>query len=239
MPLRVLLVSQDSAVLPVLRHILQELGMQLETCDAVERADELLERRKCDVVVIDCDGLPGAAAVLARMRRSSANRNTVACVILNPAASVKLAFELGANLALKKPITSENALHSFRAAQAIAESERRHFYRHNLEMPVTVACQDSEIQATSTDISESGMALRVPRPLEAKTAIQVRFMLPGGKSQVSANATVMWADEEGYAGVRFDKLPAAARAEYERWLAGRAQAAEVSLGSAPAAPPNR
>ncbi len=239
MALRGLLVSPDSEVLAGLRHVLQELGMQMETCDSVERADEILERRKYDVVVMDCDALPGAAAVLARMRRSSANRNTVACAILSPAASVNLAFELGANLTLKKPITSEAAVHSFRAAHVIAEGERRQLYRHKLEMPVTITLPESEMQATSTDISEAGMALRVPQPLVAKTPIQVRFMLPGGKSWISANAMVIWGDEEGCAGVRFDKLPAGAHEEYERWLTERAKAVESSINSCQQTPAAR
>lgn len=236
MALRALLVSHDSEVLAVLRRVLQELGMQLEVCNAVEPADELLERRKYDAVIIDCDALPGAAAVLARMRRSAANRNTVACAILNRATSANVAFELGANLALTKPITADRAMHSFRAARVIAEGVKRRFYRHKVEMPVTVTMQETEMQATSTDISEGGIALRVPSPLTVKTMVQLRFMLPGAKAWISTGAVVAWADEEGYAGVRFERLPANARGEFDRWVTERTKTAEVSVGSNSQAP---
>src|SRR5512142_2919397 len=105
---------------------------------------------------------------------------------------------MGANLALQKPISMDRAVRSLRAAHVLVVSERRRFYRHKIEMPVTVMIETTEIQATATDLSEGGLALRVTSPLPVGSPVQVRFKLPGSNDWISANALVVWADAENH-----------------------------------------
>jgi len=222
MALHTLLLSHDAEVLQVLRHVLDDLGVKVEVCTRAERADELLSRRKYDVVIIDVDDVPGASAVLHNMRKSASNRNTIAFAILNGVTSPQQAFELGANLALEKPLPVDLAIHSLRAACALGMRERRRYFRHKVDMPVNVALSEkAELQATATNVSEGGMALRVRTTLQVNAMVQLRFLLPGSKTWIGAGATVAWADEEGRAGVKFEHLSSSAREELERWLTQR------------------
>jgi DNA-binding response OmpR family regulator len=234
MSLQALLLSHDDDVLRTVRRVLNDLGMKVEICTGAERAAEWLERRKYDVAVVDVDGMPGAAAVLHGIRQSPSNRNTVTFAILGGATTPQQAFAMGAQLALEKPLSMDRAVRGFRAANVLVLGERRHFFRHKVEMPVTVKFGDTELQATATDISEGGMAIRIAKPLEVTTSVELRFVLPGRKTWIGTSAVVAWADEEGRAGVKFEHLPEAGHTEFEHWVlecAGMQEAAPTANGT--------
>lgn len=219
MALRALLLTHDPDAARTLRRVLNDLGIKIEECTNAERAAEWVDRRKFDVAIIDVDGAPGAAALLDEIRQSSSNRTTVIFAILNGTTTPQQAFNMGANLALQKPLSMDRAVRSFRAAHVLVMGECRHFYRHRVDMPVTITMGQTEIQATGTDVSEGGMAVRVQQPVPAGSTVQLRFMLPGGKAWIGTAAAVAWADEEGLAGLKFENFPDAARQEFERWAA--------------------
>ncbi len=223
MPLEALLLSHDPEVLKILRRVLNDLQIRAEVCTGPEPAAEWLERKKCDVVVVDIDDMPGAAAVVSEMRQSSANRNTLTFALLNGATTPRQAFEIGANLTLQKPLSLDTAMSSFRAAHTLVLSERRRYYRYAVEMPVTVLLEGKEIEATASNVSVGGMAAHVPPGVPVKALVQVRFKLPGGKAWIGTGAIAAWADEEGHTGFRFEKMPASARQEFERWESEQAK----------------
>ncbi|MGH9581291.1 MAG: hypothetical protein ACRD2R_09860, partial [Terriglobales bacterium] len=68
-----LLLSRDPDVFRVLRRVLDDVGIGLEVSSAAESAREILELRRFDAVIIDCDDLEGAKEVLQGLRRSTSN----------------------------------------------------------------------------------------------------------------------------------------------------------------------
>jgi len=218
MPLAALLLSRDDEVIRMLRRVLQDLAIELLVCTGSDDAMRQLARRKFDAVIIDCDDVHGALDALRSVRRTSSNKTSTTFAIINGITSVQGAFQMGANLAMEKPISPDRAKHSFRAAQGLMEAERRRYYRHHVDMPVTLHFEKEEYRVTATDLSSGGMAIRVKTPLPEHKLASVAFTLPGTAARIEANARVAWADKEGRAGIRFEKIPSNCRTRLEKWF---------------------
>lgn len=225
MALQSLLLSRDDDVIRILRRVLTDLEIDVEVCNGSDKAGEQLARRKWDAIIIDCDDVQGAVDVLRTVRQSPSNKTSTTFAIINGITSVRIAFELGANLALEKPITADRAKHSFRAVHGMMLAERRRYYRHPVDMAVTLKFEDKDtgrsfdLMATAVNLSEGGMALNLKsKPPDTKAVAMVHFMLPGTKTWIETPGTIAWADGEGLAGVRFENTPYAVKEHMARWF---------------------
>ncbi len=223
MALQSLLLSRDDEVIRVFRRVLDDMEIELEVCTGVERAADELARHKYDAVIVDCDDVRGAADILLNLRKSPSNKTSTAFAIISGATSVRRAFEMGANLALEKPITANRAKRSFRAAQGLMLQERRRYYRHPVDMTVTVRFQDDhrkhEFHGAANNLSEGGMAVKLKNSVQDKTSVAtVAFILPGTRNWIETHARVAWADGEGQAGLRFENLPVIVKEHLEKWF---------------------
>jgi CheY-like chemotaxis protein len=219
MVLESLLLSRDPQVIRVLRPTLEKLSVELEVCRGARSGGEILSSEKFDAVIVDCDDLQGGLEVLEGLRKGTSNKNSVAFAILNGNTTTQQAFELGANFVLQKPISPLNAMRCFTAALGFMERERRRYFRHPIEIPVTVVFgQGQELKATTSNISEGGMAVRYRGKLPKAGISKVVFTLPGMASSMEPKACVAWADGAGRAGLRFLEVPASSRQHFEDWL---------------------
>lgn len=214
MDLRCFLLTRDDQVIRVLRRVLDGLEVGLEVCTGADKAAEELEQRKYDAIMIDCDDVHNAITVLCSVRLTPSNKSSTVFAIVNGITTVSSAIELGANLALEKPITEGKARHAFKAVHGLMLQERRRYYRHEVDLAVTMRFEDKdkgsrrEVLATATDISEGGMAIKVKStlPREFRTA-QLKFVMPGTHDWIELLGAIAWADEQGNAGVRFENVP--------------------------------
>ena len=225
MALQSLLLSRDDDVIRILRRVLNDLEIEVEVCTVPDKAAEELARRKWDAIIIDCDDCHGALDVLRSVRKMPSNKTSTAFAIINGITTVRNAFEMGANLALEKPITADRALHSFRAVHGMMLAERRRYYRHPVDIAVTLRYEDKEKQrqqevlATAINLSEGGMAVKLKStPPDTKAVATLRFVLPGTSNWIETNGTIAWADGEGQAGIRFENPPFAVKELLARWF---------------------
>ena len=115
----------------------------------------------------------------------------------------------------------------FSAALSFMERERRRYFRHPIEIPVTVVFgQGQELKATTTNISEGGMAIRFRGRLPKGGISKVVFTLPDMPSSMEPKATLAWADGAGRAGLRFLEVPQKSRELLEAWLTQQLQIQE-------------
>src|SRR5712671_7961642 len=179
MTLESLLISQDAALLGVLRPTLEKLSVSVEVCSAIQTGTEMLRKRKFDAVIVDCDDLPGGVELLTALRNTQSNGSSVAFAVLNGATTTQKAFQIGANFVLQKPLTPLNANRCFNAALNFMVRERRRYFRHPVEMPLSITLSGGqELAATATNLSEGGMAIRLLGKLHKDARAQVRFTLP-------------------------------------------------------------
>lgn len=219
MTLESLLLSRDVEVVRVLRPTLAKLSIEVEIYQEAKQASEILIAEKFDAVIIDCDDLPGGREVLQRLRVTPSNRSSVAFAVLNGRkTTTQEAFDMGVNFVLQKPVSNLNAARCFHAALNFMERERRRYYRQPVKMPVRIILGEKELKATSTNISEGGMAIMSRQAIPKSGKPHLQFTLPETTSALDVESEVAWADMKGHVGLRFSDLPKRSQEHLEQWL---------------------
>ncbi|MFZ1918604.1 MAG: PilZ domain-containing protein [Terriglobales bacterium] len=224
MNLESLLVSKDAALVGVLRPTLEKISVNVMVCSETGSGGESLAKRKFDAVIIDCDDLPDGFRMLQGLRQTQSNSKSVAFAVLNGKTTTQEAFKSGANFVLQKPLTPLHATRCFHAALNFMIRERRRYYRYPIEMPVHVSiAKAGEVKANSTNLSESGIALRVTSKLEKDMTVGIRFTLPTTSISLELKGQIAWADGSGHAGIHFVEVPQTSQYQLEKWLTDRLQ----------------
>jgi DNA-binding response OmpR family regulator len=214
-----LLLSRDTEVFRVLRPTLEKLSIEIAICQEAKEASEILISEKFDAVIVDCDDLPGGVAVLEGLRATPTNKNCVTFAIVNgKKTTTQEAFGMGVNFVLHKPLSALNATRCFNAALNSMLRERRRYFRHPVQMPVCIKLDDKELKATSTNISEGGMAVLLHQALDKNATPRLQFTLPGTGHTLDVDTVIAWADLKGYVGLRFLHLAQASQVLLENWL---------------------
>ncbi len=211
--------SRDEEVLRILRPTLDKLAIAVEVCQEAKKASEILISEKFDAIIIDCDDLPGGVEVLQGLRATPSNRSSVAFALLNgKKTTTQEAFGMGVNFVLQKPVNTLNASRCFHAALNFMERERRRYFRQPVKMPVRMVLGEKELQATSTDISEGGIALMLRQSLPKAATPRLQFTLPDTRLTLDVETELAWADLKGRVGLRFLNVPQSSVELLEGWL---------------------
>jgi DNA-binding response OmpR family regulator len=219
MTLESLLLSQDTELVRVIRPTLEKLSIDVEICHEVRAAADILISEKFDAVIVDCDDLKGGLGILQGLRGTPSNKNSVTFAILNgKRTTTQEAFGMGANFVLQKPISALNAARCFHAALNFMLKERRRYFRQPVKMLVRIMNGEKAVKATSTNISESGIALMLREALPKGATPRLQFTLPELNVKMDVQAEMVWADVKGRAGFRFRDVPKDSQASLEHWL---------------------
>jgi CheY-like chemotaxis protein len=222
MTLDSLLLSQDPDLVRIVRPTLEKLSIDVEICHDARAAADILISEKFDAVVVDCDDLKGGLEVLQGLRSTPSNKNSVTFAVLNgKRTTTQEAFGMGANFVLQKPISGINASRCFHAALNFMVKERRRYFRHPVKMPVQILLGEKIVKATSTNISESGIALMLREALPKGATPRLQFCLPETTVNLELEAAVVWADVKGRAGLRFESVDRTSQQHLEKWLDDR------------------
>jgi DNA-binding response OmpR family regulator len=222
MTLESLVLSQDPELVRVIRPTLEQLSIDVEICHEARTGADMLISDKFDAVIVDCDDLKGGLALLQGLRSTPSNKNSVAFAILNgKRTTTQEAFGMGANFVLQKPISQLNASRCFHAALNFMLKERRRYFRQPVKMQVKLVLEGKTLNATSTNVSEGGIALMLREALPKGAAPHVKFTLPGTTDLLEVEAEVAWIDVKGLAGLRFHHLPKSSQGLLEHWLDAR------------------
>ena len=219
MTLESLILSQDPELVRVIRPTLEKLSIDVEICHEPRAGADILITDKFDAVIVDCDDLTGGLALLQGLRSTPSNKSSVAFAILNgKRTTTHEAFAMGANFVLQKPISALNASRCFHAALNFMLKERRRYFRQPVKMQVQVVLEGKTLNATSTNISEGGIALMLHEAVPKGATPHLRFSLPGTNIHLEVEAEVAWADVKGLAGFRFQHVPQSSQRQLEHWL---------------------
>jgi uncharacterized protein (TIGR02266 family) len=217
-----LLISRDPSLLGVLEPTLEKISVAVEVCPEIRAGIVLLSKRKFDAVIVDCDDMQGGVDLLTNMRAASSNAKSVAFAVLNGKTTTQEAFQRGANFVLQKPVTPLHASRCFNAALNFMVRERRRYFRFPVEIPVRIKTPpNQEFNATSTNLSEGGMAIRVPAKLPKDAPVALRFTLPETNTTLELKGQIAWMDATRQAGVRFVEVPQSSQYQLDQWLTDR------------------
>src|SRR5271170_3688084 len=181
MDLNALVLCTDDKIMRVLRRVLSDLEVGIETCTDADSAVRRLTRSRFEAVVVDCVDEDMAAKVLSCVRSAPCNKRAIAVAMIDGQKAVRSAFALGAHFVLYKPISAERARTSFRAARALMKCERRRNVRVTMHIPVVLIGGKGAGQrkAVTSDISQGGMSLKLSRRAKNSDPMRIRFTLPG------------------------------------------------------------
>jgi CheY-like chemotaxis protein len=218
MGLTCLLLTNDAALLNVVRTIFNASRVSLEVRADAESAIELAGRRHINGFVIDCDDVHGAGDALAAIRNGRSNKLSVVFAVLNGKTSVSAAVEAGANFVAGKPVPDALLRSQLDLALPRMERDHRRYFRHKVELPITLSGTAESVVGKIVNVSEGGLALTQFGPAAIEGTVAIQFDLPGTTARVfRAKAEVVWKDAF-VIGLRFLRIEPECRLSFEAWL---------------------
>jgi CheY-like chemotaxis protein len=220
MTLSALLVCVDEKAAEVLRRVLKELSIRVESCPDYARAAIRTAQERFDVVVVDGDSGKDVTWLLRETRQSRLNDATLAVAVVPSQDSIRELFSLGVNFVLYKPVAHERAMSSLRAARAVMRKEKRSKGRTSVHTHATVDYANVEQEkATLIDLADDGMAVLFGKKLPPTSKVYFQFKLPGQATSIRLSGQIVWQDWNGRAGVQFVDVPKTSRRLLQEFLA--------------------
>jgi DNA-binding NarL/FixJ family response regulator len=212
MTLSALLVCVDEAAAGVLRQVLGELSIRVESCPELVRASIRLAQERFDVVIVDGSSNDEVISLLRDTRSSRLNDATLAVAVVAGQETIRELFSLGVNFVLYKPVAYDRALSSLRAAREVMRKDKRKNARATVHAHAFADYANVEQEkATLVDLAQEGMSVRFGKKLPPVSKVYFQFKLPGQTSNVRLSGQLIWQDWNGRAGVQFIDVPKASR----------------------------
>src|SRR5579872_3789396 len=212
MTLSALLVCADETAAGVLRQVLQELNIRVESCPDFVRAGIRAAQERFDVIIVDGKSTTDVLPLLRETRISRLNDSTLAVAVVPSQETIRELFSLGVNFVLYKPVAHDRALSSLRAARAVMRKEKRKNARAAVHTHATVDYANVEQQrATLVDLAQDGMAVMFGKKLPPTSKVYFLFKLPGQTASVRLSGQLVWQDWNGRGGVQFVDVPKTSR----------------------------
>jgi len=213
----------DDRSLKTIQGTLEHLGIEFTSCDSERHALESIMTGQCSTLIVDFD-LPGAREVMrvADLLPEAQKPNLLA-VASRAWPGTGEAFQSGATRILYKPLDAELARESLKPARKTGKQNQRRSARYEVKTLVYLELKDETIPALSIDIGEHGLAVQATDPLPMSSSLPFRCVLPGTEITLQGEADVIWASDQGRAGLFFSKLAPAARKHLKNWLHKRSK----------------
>jgi DNA-binding response OmpR family regulator len=222
MTLQALLVSKDDYSAEVLSRALANFAIAVERFSEPEIALHRLGEQRFDCLIVDFDDADIALQLL-KMATQPKPAALLSVALSSDESSVRQVLKNGAKFVLHKPISSEQAAATLRAATALLRRERRRSFRVPVQAPVQVALSGGDqLEGIMLDLSQTGMDLLAAQPLQPAALIGLRFTLPDGSLEIDTHGEIAWANPNGQSGVRFLDLPEPQVEKLKSWLLANA-----------------
>jgi hypothetical protein len=215
---RLLLISNDSAVVEQVAEGMRALGITTEVCGEVGMVVPLLSRQKFEAVMVDVE-VGQAGQILEELRLSASNRTAVTFAITDPQKHAPLTTQ--PNFVMEKPLFPSAVARTLKAAFGLIVRERRRSFRCPTMLPAVVLSDGRESNCHVINISEGGMAIAQSPALKHGGKVRVLFSLPGRQVRFTVESEVCWYDETGLAGLRSLAIPAGQKSVLQEWLAAK------------------
>jgi CheY-like chemotaxis protein len=214
MTLSALLVCVEEAPAQVLRRVLEELSIRVESCPDFVRAAIRLAQERFDVMIVDGESSKEVLALLRETQLSRRNDGTLAVTVVAVGGqeSIREMFSLGVNFVLYKPVAYDRALSSLRAARAVMRKEKRKSARAAVHTQATLDYANVEQErATLIDLAQDGMSVQFGKKVPPTSKVYFQFKLPGQVLGIRLSGQVVWQDWGGRAGIQFVDVPKTSR----------------------------
>src|SRR6202140_2333290 len=211
----------DKRSLQTLGAALDDLGIGLVSCPSQQEALELVMTGHCSTLIVDFD-LPGAEEVIRMAALLPQGQKPALLAVASRAwPGTGQAFQSGASRILYRPLETEQLKEALKAERKKRKTNRRKSTRYEVKTLVSLEIAGETLTAVSIDIGEHGLAVQATEPVPISSNLAFRCVLPGTDFKLQGHADVIWASDQGRAGLFFSKLSPAARKHLKRWLKKR------------------
>jgi len=211
----------DKRSLQTLEATLEQRGVELRNCRNGREALESVITGQASTLIVDFD-LPGAEDVI-RMASllPPGQKPALLAVASRVWPGTGEAFQSGANRILYKPLDQDLIKESLASRKRGTKNTRRS-ERYEVKTLIYLEVVGGMLPAVSIDIGEHGLALQATEPVPMSSNLAFRCVLPGTNVTLQGHADVIWASDQGRAGLFFSKLSSTARKHLKDWLQKRA-----------------
>jgi len=212
---------QDKRSLQTLQSTLHELGIDQVCCLSGQEALELVMADRCSTLIVDFD-LPGAEEII-RMAAllPPGQKPSLLAVASRAWPGTGQAFQSGASRILYRPLDAEQLKEALKTERKNRNTNQRKSTRYEIKTLVYLQLESGTISGVSIDIGEHGLAVQATQPVPVISDLAFRCILPGTDFTLQGHADVVWASDQGRAGLFFSKLTPAAHKQLKRWLTKR------------------
>jgi CheY-like chemotaxis protein len=229
MILKALLVSKDDQAAETLTQVLANFGVAVDRSSDVEVAVARLSEERFDQIIVDFEDASTASLVLETNHRQADKHHgnpPVSVALVGEASQIRGILGAGAHFILVKPVDSNQANATLRAATALLKRERRRAFRVPVQAAVSLHTdQDPNLEGILLDLSTGGMDVLVAKPLPSEGLIRVTFELPDTGIKIDGDAQVAWASPNGQTGLRFLDMDVPMREKLGEWMTAHAHEA--------------
>ncbi|MBZ5683368.1 MAG: PilZ domain-containing protein [Acidobacteriia bacterium] len=213
--------SQDGPTLRGLKTVLEQLGINQVICQSGQEAMELVMAGRCSTLIVDFD-LPNAGEVVKMAALLLPPQKPALLAVASRAwPGTGQAFQSGADCILYKPLDAEQVKDAFETSHKLRAKNRRKAPRHTMKTVVYFELETGTLPALGIDISEHGFAVQATEPVPMLSNLAFRCVLPGTEHELHGHADVIWASDQGRAGLFFSRLAPSARKLLKQWLGKR------------------
>src|ERR1700736_4795385 len=211
----------DKGFLQTLETALQDLGIDPVSCLSGQGALESVMDGRCSTLIVDFD-LPGAEEVIRMAALLPPGQKPALLAVASRAwPGTGQAFQSGASRILYRPLEAEQLKEALRAERKNRKTNQRKSTRYEIKTLVYLELESGTLSGVSIDIGEHGLAVQATEPVPVISDLAFRCILPGTDFTLQGHADVMWASDQGRAGLFFSRLTPAARKHLKRWLSKR------------------
>jgi CheY-like chemotaxis protein len=209
---------RDKQSLETLKATLEEFEVNMVKSPSGHEALELVMTGCCSTLIVDFD-LPRAEEVIRMAALLPPGQKPDLLAVASQAwPGTGQAFQSGANRILYRPLEAEQVKNALSSSKKIRKATRRKSARYELKTLVYLDLKTGTLPGVSIDIGEHGLAVQATEPVPMSSNLAFRCVLPGTNVTLHGHADVMWASDQGRAGLFFSKLAPAARKHLKHWL---------------------
>jgi len=211
----------DERSIQTLQSTLEQLGIELVRCPSGQDALELVMTGRCSTLIVDFD-LPGAQEVIRMASLLPPGQKPALLAVASRAwPGTGQAFQSGASRILYRPLDAEQVKEGLKVDNKARKSNQRKSARYEVKTLVYLELASGTVSGISIDIGEHGLAVQATEPVPMSSNLAFRCVLPGSDITLQGQADVIWASDQGRAGLFFSKLAPSARKHLKHWLSKR------------------